>query len=98
MPEMSTSLFNLTFCIAKDIEVFAPSPAADTQNLCLAKACLPESLERKDPRNMESYRQCSHRITGSGNHRRALKDHLVQPFLTKAQSRQDVLAPCPAES
>lgn len=57
MPETSISSFNLTFCIAKDIESCAASPAADPQNLCLTKAYLPESLERKDPRNMESYRQ-----------------------------------------
>ena len=29
---------------------------------------------------------------------RDLKDHLVQPFLAKAQSRQDGPAPCPARS
>ena len=29
---------------------------------------------------------------------RDLKDHLVQPFLAKAQSRQEGPAPCPAEA
>lgn len=30
--------------------------------------------------------------------RKDLKAHLIQPFFAKAQSRQDVPAPCPAES
>lgn len=70
--------------------------AADPQNLCLTKAHLLENLERKDP-SMDSYKQCSHRIMESQikacQVRRGLKDHVVQPSLKEAQSRQNVLAP-----